>query len=98
MISQSDESSILKGYLASDPSDPASDSRGRLGNKKLSDRAKGCKTLFLHACMPFPGRLACIHAHPLIKVCIDTTPCESYEENVCTVVDIGMLGGSVCIA
>ena len=46
--------------------------RSQWGHSKLSERAKNCEILFPHTYMPLPGRLAYIHAHPLMIVDKDT--------------------------
>ena len=45
--------------------------RSRWGHRKLSEREKNCESFRIHTC-PYPGRLAYIHAHPLMIVGIDT--------------------------
>jgi hypothetical protein len=74
MVSQSDERSFLKGYLAWDPSDPTSDSRATVNGATggYPKEQKSSKPSFrIHTCS-YSGRLAYIHAHPLMIVGIDT--------------------------
>ncbi len=74
MVSQSDDKSFSEGYLARDPSDPTSDSRAAVNGatKNCPKERNTAKPSFsIHSC-PYPGRLAYIHAHPLMIVGIDT--------------------------
>ena len=74
MVSQSDDKSFLKGNLTWDPSDPTSDSRAAANGAALScpkERKTAKPSIRIHTC-PYPGRLAYIHAHPLMIVGIDT--------------------------
>jgi hypothetical protein len=74
MVSQSDEKSFSKGYLACDPSDPTSNSRAAVNGATVScpkERKTAKPSISIHT-RSYPGRLAYIHAHPLMIVGIDT--------------------------
>jgi hypothetical protein len=74
MVSQSDEKSFLKDNLPWNPSDSTSDSRAAVNwaTKSCPKEGKNAKPSIRIQICPYPGRLAYIHAHPLMIVGIDT--------------------------